>query len=186
MVGVHHKTTRRFVLLLGCLALLLGSCGDPVGGNTKSPIFLVVGGETFGLDVDVYSPGVPGNVQDDFFEFEIQSIYKNQTDPPTTTFADVLLQEYRVTYFRADGNPNVPDPLVIPFSAVVPAGGTANLNTLILRSDAKLKSPLKELAFGGGEGKIIFNAYVQFFGEDLAGNEVSTDTVIILSAADYQ
>lgn len=189
---VQRGTSFRFIITLLLLSILVVSCGESVGGNGKSPVFLVVGdpGGTdnlLGIVVDVYTPTVPSGVTDTRFdEFKIESIYRNQTESPTTTFADVIITEYRVTYYRVDGNPNVPDPFMMHISMRVPAGGTGTIGNLpIMLASAKLKSPLKELALGGGEGEIYFNAVVEFFGEDLMGNAVSCDTVIALLASDY-
>lgn len=186
IMRAQRATLLGLVIIVCCSALILTSCGDPIGDNGKSPVMLVVGtGDVWGKQVDVYTPSVSGGVTDEAFEVTIRSIYKNQVDPPTTVFADVLIQEYRVTYYRPDGNTNVPEPFVNPLQALVPAAGEATLNILLLRRDAKLQSPLKELAFGGGEGEIHLNAVVEFYGEDLAGNAVATDTVITIWAADY-
>lgn len=170
-----------------CIALILTACGDPIGGSGKSAVFLSVsapGGTQFSVFADVYNAALPGGVGPDTADVVIKSIYKNQTEPPATVFADVIIEEYRVTYFRYDGNTNVPEPFVRPLNISVPSGGETALNFVVLRGDAKLKSPLKELAFGGGEGEIWFNAVVEFFGEDLAGNAVEAKTVITIRAAD--
>ncbi len=188
---VQRSTFSGLIITLVLLSLLTVSCGDSIGGDSKSPVILVVGdpgGEvTYGMLIDVYTPGVASGVIDTLYEeIIIESIYKNQTEPPDTVFADVIITEYRVTYYRTDGNPNVPDPFMSHISVRVPAGGTATLENLpIMLAAAKLKSPLKELAFGGGEGEIVLNAVIQFYGEDLMGNAVSCKTVVILIASDY-
>ena len=168
-----------FFLLLS--TLLLSSCGDPVGGLGKSPIFLSVQPvDPYGVMCDVYP------LSRDDTNVEIKSIYKDPTNYTGTNFADVLLTEYRVTYFRSDNNPNVPEPFMFTLpNNVVSAGGTLNLGFIIVKSTAKLESPLQELAFGGGEGEIYFSALVEFFGEDLAGNAVSAEIVIPIWASDY-
>ena len=55
----------------------------------------------------------------------------------------------------------------------------------IVRSSAKLLSPLREMAFGGGEGVIYMNALVKFYGKDLAGNAVSDEMTIPIEAKDW-
>ncbi|GAK57217.1 hypothetical protein U27_04182 [Candidatus Vecturithrix granuli] len=189
---VQRSTFLCLIIILLLLSLMLVSCGESVGGNGKSPIFLVVGDpggaeDVLGVLVDVYTPTVPSGVTDTRYEkFTIESIYKNQTNTPTTVFADVIITEYRVTYYRVDGSSNVPDPFMMNISMRVPAGSTGTVENLpIMLASAKLKSPLKELAFGGGEGEIYFNAVVEFFGEDLMGNAVSCKTVIIVLASDF-
>lgn len=178
-------------MTLVLLSIMLVSCGESVGGNGKSPVFLVVGDpggtDTLGVLVDVYTPTVPSGVTDTRYDsFTIESIYKNQTESPTSRFADVIITEYRVTYYRVDGNPNVPDPFMMHISMRVPAGSTGTVENIpIMLASAKLESPLKELAFGGGEGEIYFNAVVEFFGEDLMGNAVSCKTVVLVLASDF-
>jgi hypothetical protein len=153
----------------------------------KSPIFLSVEAQDiYGISCDVYQPGSPGNVQRDQVRVNIKSIYKNQTNPPTTQFADVLLSEQRVTFYRYDGNPNVPEPFMIPLeNNLVPNGGELDLEIIVIRASAKLQSPLKELAFGGGEGEIYLSALVEFFGEDLMGNAASGSITIPIWARDF-
>jgi len=162
--------------------LIVGGCGEPVGGMGKSPVFLLAdGGAKWGTIIDVYNPTVPGKVADDYFDITLKSVYKNPT--LTSTFADVIVQEYRVTYYRTDGG-KVPDPFTISLMFRVSGGGTATINTMIVQRQAKLKSPLRELAFGGGEGNIEMDAIIEFFGEDLMGNKVSTKFVLDITAAD--
>ena len=187
LMQAQRATLLGLAITVCCLALILTSCGDPIGGTGKSAVFLSVSapdGSQFSVFADVYDASLPGGVGSDTADVVIQSIYKNQTDPPDTVFADVIIDEYRVTYYRYDGNTNVPEPFVRPLNISVPAGEETELNFVILRADAKLKSPLKELAFGGGEGQIWFNAVVEFFGEDLAGNAVDAKTVITITASD--
>lgn len=184
MTVISYKTGGYVVFLLLVMSLLV-SCGEPVGGSSKSPVYLIVtGGDQYGLVVDVYTSGVPGNVTDDFFDVTIESKYKGTNPAAQTEFAEVIIYEYRVTYYRVDGNPNVPDPFTLQCMIRVPPGGQNAVSILVLKRVAKLKSPLKELVFGGGEGRIIFNAVIEFFGEDMLGNHVSTKYVLLLDASD--
>jgi hypothetical protein len=66
----------------------------------------------------------------------------------------------------------------------IPAGGELELEFFVVPREAKLKSPLKELVFGGGEGTIQMGAVVEFYGEDLAGNAVSTSITLLVIAED--
>jgi hypothetical protein len=186
MLAMQYKTLGYGVLLL-FVTILLVSCGEPVGGSSKSPVFLVASTppDQWGAIVDVYTPGAPGGVTDEFFNITINSIYKGANPATQTEFAEVIIQEYRVTYYRIDGNPNVPDPIEFHLGASLPAGSSVTINVLFLRRDAKLKSPLKELVFGGGEGAIEMNALIEFFGEDLMGNHLSTNVVLDMTVSDY-
>jgi hypothetical protein len=171
-----------FLLIIG--VFLVTSCGEPIGDGGKSPVFLYAHSpEDFAVVCDVYTSG--GNPTADTADIVIESIYKNQTDTPTTEFATVTIEEYRVHYYRFDGNPNVPEPFTRPLRLDLPGGGDLNLNFIVVRAMAKQQSPLKELAFGGGEGEIWLTAHVEFYGQDLAGNAVSADVDISVKAADY-
>lgn len=179
-----YKRRMLFIVGVVAIALLVGSCREPVGGMGRSPVFLTTspGDATWPLHSDVYTPTVVGKVTDDAYKIEIKSTYKNPN--LTSTFADVYLNEYRVTFYRLDGSTNVPEPFVIHFTGLVPAGGSYTHDTLIIRREAKLMSPLVDLAFGGGEGTIYFNAVIEFYGEDLMGNHVSTSYTLLVHAAD--
>ncbi len=176
-----------FGIISVSVCFLLVSCGDPIGGRGKSPVFLSVrADDSYGVACDVYVSNIPGNVKRDTTKIVVKSIYRDPSKHTTSAFADILLQEQRVTYFRYDGNPNVPEPFVITLPGnLVPNGGELNLEMIVVRADAKLKSPLKELAFGGGEGEIYLSAQVEFYGEDLAGNSAYGKIVIPIWAKDY-
>jgi hypothetical protein len=142
-------------------------------------------GDPYPVWCDVYTPTAMGGVTDTTYWVTIRSIWKNQTTPPTTPFADIMFQEMRVHFFRYDGNPNVPDPFMVLLpNNTLEAGGTLDLEIFMVPREAKLKSPLKELIFGGGEGTIQMGAVVEFFGEDLAGNAVSTSITLLVIAED--
>ena len=175
----------KYVLVLLCISPFVVSCGDSIGGDSKSPVMLVISAETaaYAVGCDVYNSGNPP--LDDLIKVDLRSVYKNQTKPPSTAFADIILEEYRVQYYRSDGKTDVPKPFTHACQSRVPQGGTLSLEILVVRASAKLESPLKELALGGGEGQIFFNAVVKFFGEDLAGNAVSEKIVVPVIAKDW-
>ena len=176
-----------YSIICFCVCFLLVSCGDPIGGKGTASVFLSPqAADPYAVACDVYDSTVTGNVAMDTINVIIKSIYRDPSGTTTSDFADVLLQEQRVTYFRYDGNPNVPEPFVLTLpNNPVPNGGELDLEILIVRADAKLKSPLKELAFGGGDGEILMSAQVEFYGEDLAGNSAYGKIVIPVIAKDY-
>ena len=167
------------------IMVLVGSCSEPVGGMGKSPVFLTIEPQdTWTSHIDVYDSSLPGGVGPDTFWLTIKSNYKSQNTDLVTPYADVILQEYRVSYYRPDGKTSVPAPFMVQFQGTVPAGGSYAFEALVMRSDAKLRSPLKELVFGSGEGYILFNAVMDFYGEDLMGNKVEARYVLSMRAAD--
>ena len=174
-------------MLVLCCSSVLWSCGDPVGGSGTSEVFITVQGVTpWGIPVDVYNPAISGNVELDVTNVKFNSRYRDPSGSTITDLADVLIQEQRVTYFRYDGNPNVPEPFLYPVpNMLVPAGGTLDLEIPIVLAKAKLESPLKELAFGGGEGEIQLQAKVDFYGKDVSGNSVHCYVTLSMIAKDY-
>ena len=103
---------------------------------------------------------------------------------------DVVFTRYRVTYVRADGR-NVPGVDVpFPFDGVanfrVPVNEQATTRTfLLVRVQAKLESPLIELARGGGSLVISTIARVDFFGQDIAGRQIQVTGFINVTFADF-
>ena len=178
MMTGQYKKISGYVIVVVCVVILVVSCGDPIGGTGKAPVFLVID-NVAPIECDVYQSGVVGHVRDDTTTIQIKVVPKNP-GAALNTFSDVIIQEYRVYYFRPDGNQNVPEPF---FQLVT--SSPASVTIIVVRADAKLKKPLVNLAFGGGEGEILMNAVVEFFGEDLAGNQVSTSVVIPILAKDF-
>ena len=113
---------------------------------------------------------------------------KDQTSL-SSTVQDIIFDRYRVTYIRADGR-NVPGVDVpFPFDGVVNFRVPLETNTtatfLIVRHQAKLESPLRELQNAGGATVISTIARVDFFGRDLAGRQVQVTGFINITFGDF-
>lgn len=174
-------------LLLVGLTIGAGSCGDPASGGGASAVFLVVeGDDLYGIRADVYDAGTSSRVSDTVAKLKIKAYAKDPSDNTTLSiYSDVMIDEYQITYYRTDGNPNVPAPVTIPCSIRVSTTLEAKIQAIVLTRDAKLQSPLKELAFGGGEGTIMLGAVFKFFGKDLSGNHITADYTLFLMAGDF-
>jgi hypothetical protein len=87
----------------------------------------------------------------------------------------VTITRYRVAYRRSDGRNtegvDVPRAFDSAVTVTVPADGTAGAGFDIVRTVAKLESPLATLR--SGETFITTIAEVTFYGHDQAGNELS-------------
>jgi hypothetical protein len=173
------------LLLLGCSSILV-SCGDPIGGAGTSPVFVTArakDGEGGGFS-DVYNPSGYPTMDKAWVTFD--SRYRDPSDVTTTDFADVMFDSMVVTYFRYDSNPNVPEPFQYAINnTLLPEGGTLDMEIPIVLAKAKAKSPLKELAFGGGEGIIYMQAKIDFYGKDVAGNKIHCDVTFNIEASDF-
>ncbi len=180
------KNMWKMIVFVGVLMGAV-SCGDPAAGPGQSAIMLIVDAEQYGKYVDVYDATLPAKAQDSLIHnIKILPEKKDQSDnAEVNVYSDVILEQYTVTYWRSDGSPNVPKPISVGLSVRVPHDGEFTFKDLmILPRDAKLQSPLKELAFGGGEGSILMNALVKFYGHDLSNNAVMTQANFVLFVQD--
>jgi len=110
----------------------------------------------------------------------------NPTAPSSTN--QITVNRYRVVFTRADGQ-NTPG-VHVPYPFDGAATGTvttngASLTFILVRAQAKLETPLRELVGGGGSKLIFTIADVTFYGRDQAGNDVSVVARISVNFADW-
>jgi hypothetical protein len=109
-----------------------------------------------------------------------------------TPINSVTLTRYHVDYRRTDGR-NVPG-VDVPYSidgglsAFVAVGGSATATFEIVRHQAKLESPLRQLRNQngfGGTGFISAIAEITIYGHDQNGNEVVVPARMDIHFADF-
>jgi hypothetical protein len=92
-----------------------------------------------------------------------------------TSNNEVTVNRYHVEYIRADGRntPGVDVPYAFDsaLTGTIPAGGTVTLGFELVRSAAKLESPLVQLKTSPNIINVI--ARVTFYGADRVGNNVT-------------
>jgi hypothetical protein len=179
----------KFRLLVIFLIMIYG-CSKPGGNrpeNISSSLLHVVSinkGAT--LQSDVLKNGAH---TDDIVEVVLRNDLKPSADPliPTTptTFNNITITSYRVTYYRDDNGP-VPSPFNGSMNLFLPANPpaktttgtttttttsvqTGQANIVVVRAFAKGQSPLVELIKGG---EIFARAIIEFFGKDGNGRDV--------------
>jgi len=120
----------------------------------------------------------------------IRSNEKNQNpDSLLTIINAVTLTRYHVDFRRTDGR-NTPG-VDVPFGfdgrlgVTIQPGATANVVIELVRHQAKLEPPLKNLAGVGGQGFISTIAEVTFYGRDQNGNEVAVTGRIDVQFGDF-
>jgi hypothetical protein len=194
-------STRTILSMTGRLAgaaacvISLAGCGGEMLRTGRAPMFLVVdnmegtagGGGTasaFLLSdvqvlVDETVNGVTrkvASVVNDSAVATIRSVEKNP-DKTATQLNGITLTRYHVDFRRTDGR-NTPG-VDVPYSfdgglgISINPGNSVGVAFEIVRHQAKLEPPLKNLASGGGLGFISTIAEVTFYGRDHNGNEVS-------------
>lgn len=101
-------------------------------------------------------------------------------DPFTdiSRFGDIIIERYRVTYVRADGRntPGVEVPHAFDgaLNFRVPVGAPASQQFMVVRPQAKLEPPLRNLAGGGGVIVLSVIAQIDFYGRQLVTDRAVT------------
>jgi hypothetical protein len=118
---------------------------------------------------------------------------KDQTQPFSTS-NDVIFTRYRVTFVRADGRNvagvDVPYPFDGAANFTVSADGTSSSRALVVvRQQAKLEPPLRELRFDGARigGALVLStiAQIDFYGQDVAGRPVKVTAYLNVTFGDF-
>jgi hypothetical protein len=94
-------------------------------------------------------------------------------------------KEYRITYARFDGDPHVPDPIMVPIDSsniIIEEDNLIIQKMLVLRHEALLQPPLNLLK--GTQSVLEIVASIEFFGEDNEGNAVSLLFTLFLECSD--
>jgi hypothetical protein len=116
-------------------------------------------------------------------------IEQKNTQFPTTVLNSVTMTRYRVVYRRTDGRnapgTDVPYPFDGALTATVGPGDELGVSFEIVRHQAKLEPPLKNLAGFGGLGFISTIAEITLWGRDQNGNEVVANAAIEVHFGDF-
>ncbi len=205
----RHTLSSTFAPALAAVVCLTmsASCGSEMLRTGRSPVFLVItnlqgapgnGGTSsqFLLSdvqvlVDQTVNGVTKQVPTFFndigtAEFRVES--KNPT-VPTTGINAVTITRYRVVFRRSDGRstPGVDVPYGFDGAATttISPGGTGSVSFDLIRHQAKLEPPLRNLAGFGGLGFISTIAEITFFGHDQNGNELTATGTMSVQFGDF-
>jgi hypothetical protein len=194
--------------LFGVAVLAATSCGE-VARTGQSPVYLVIdtlegasgaSPNTFGtiLSSDVLTLVGSGQTRtptifSDLGRVNLRLGLRNPGSPGSpnapSPLNDVTITRYRVTYRRADGRNtqgvDIPWGFDGAFTLTVPGSGTASAGFDLVRIQAKLEQPLRNLAGGGAQNVISTIAEVTFYGRDQAGNEVSVTGSISINFSDF-
>jgi hypothetical protein len=172
------------------------SCGGELLRTGRSPVYLVITGiaatagssgeESSFLLSDVSTDD--GAVFNDSVEISLRADAKNTT-LPTTSLNDVTMTRYRVVYRRSDGRNNqgsdVPYSFEGGLSTTVPAGNTGAVVFNLVRHQAKLEPPLRNMRGLGGLAILTTVAEITLWGRDQNGNELMVQGFIDVTFADF-
>ena len=110
----------------------------------------------------------------------LQNIVKDPTPTSTSMLENVELNEYEVSYTRADSGTRVPPPLIAAIGGVVPVNGTLLITNLNVLANNQVDTlPISDIASFGVDREtnstiIVLNVSIRFFGKTLSGQSVQT------------
>jgi hypothetical protein len=140
------------VLALGALAM--SGCVPDWAEQGDSPNTLLMTGINSGSPIDSDVRISNGSVCADFVDLRVENHLKNPLNTDASFRSDIVIERYDVRYFRSDGRStegeDVPFRITGNVAQEVQAGASAVLNLEIVRRQAKLEPPLRNLAGGGG------------------------------------
>lgn len=187
------------VSLLVAGSTLLASCSKTVREG-RSPAYLIIDRitATSGAEPDDESDelssdvATEGSVFEDLGEATFRLALRDvgsigaSAEPTTNNF--ITVNRYRVSYRRTDGRatPGVDVPYAFEGAGTVTVGANAAaLNFLLVRAQAKLEPPLRNLRGGGGTMALSTIADITFYGRDQTGNDVTVTGSISINFADW-
>jgi hypothetical protein len=172
----HRKVLH---LMLGCLVGAMAfSCNEI--NRQSSPVVLIV---TFSQDI--HKIDVASGCTVPVGTVNLQALLKNPLT--ASTFNDVKISSYRVSYVRTDGGTVVPAPFVKSISTLITVGGGQSALTSfnLFDRDTFNQAPLAALQpqNGGrdpetGKAFVQLDEIIEFFGQTTAGESVSGSTRI--------
>lgn len=175
--------------LLCLLPVIVGGCSE--ANRETAPVELIATVDQDIQLIDINSPPDPD--ADPIGTIQLRAIVKRistPTLPVDTTFLDVQLRRYRVSYRRTDGGTLVPASFVRSISGIVVTGGGATpINDfLVFELDALSRAPFVALLPNNGgrdpeTGRQIveMDIIIDIFGETLSGEAVSARAVFPLT-----
>jgi hypothetical protein len=186
--------------LAAVMALPALSCTPDWATDNNTPFILEIASITpspMRSDVEVLSNGQPTVFNDDVIV--AVNVFRKNNNPTlsTTPVEHVYLERYEVRYFRSDGHNtegvDVPFHITGPlgnlrFHTAGPGGAGEVEQTVaitIVRHQAKLEPPLKNLAFGGNEIIITTIAEITIFGRTVQGGVLQASGSVQVSFADF-
>ena len=189
---------RTIVFTATGLALAGAGCSDTVRQG-RSPSYLIIDKIEATQGTDTTLTGqlssdvlTKGTVFEDrgfaTLSLGLKNVGPEGTTPTPTQNNIITVTRYRVDYRRADGR-NTPG-VDVPYGFDGATTGTISesqvtLAFVLVRVQAKLESPLANLAGLGGAQAISTLADVTFYGRDQAGNDVQVTGSINVTFADW-
>jgi hypothetical protein len=177
---MRNHSIRIFVVAVAAFAAV--ACNNDIN-RSASPVELVATNTQILNRIDVFDTT---NCNQNIGTISMQAIEKNPDAGSTnTTFNQVRVTRYQVSYVRTDGGKQVPASFVRSIDTLLTPGGAAQglSSFIVLEPEALLQAPFVALnpINGGrdpdtGQTVVKMDVVVTLFGETLAGTNVSANT----------
>ena len=130
-----------------------------------------------------------GGVINDNAKVTVRSDVKNQGNPTTGQFNDVVLERYDVAWTRTDGHNvqgiDVPYNFSGPLALRVTPNGSSEATFTLVRHEAKLEPPLRNMRGGGGLDVLHTIATITLHGRTTSGKTVEVGGRLEVTFADF-
>ena len=156
------------LLVLGTLAA--SGCTPDWAKQGDSPMLLLITGLGEGVPVQSDVRISTGGICPDFVAVRVENHHKNPlaAQSPSGFRGDIVLERYDVRYYRSDGRAtegvDVPFAISGNVSHEIQEGSSAVLNLEVVRRQAKLEPPLRNLASvqgAGGGGALVVTMFAE-------------------------
>ena len=176
------------VLALGALAM--SGCVPDWAEQGDSPNTLLMTGINSGAPIDSDVRISSGGVCPDFVDLRVENHLKNPLNTDASFRSDVVIERYDVRYFRSDGRStegvDVPFRITGNVAQEIQASNSAVLRLEIVRRQAKLEPPLRNLAGGGGAQIVTMFAEVTLHARSTIEQSLNTATARVqIDFADF-
>lgn len=181
------------------LALVASGCTPGFVTSNQADVLLtltsIVGVAGAGPDKDEDSAFLQsdvvteGGVINDSAKVKVRSDVKNQGSLTTGDFNDVVLERYDVKWTRTDGHNvqgvDVPYDFSGPLALRVSPGAESEAAFTIVRHEAKLEEPLRNMRGGGGLDILHTIANITLHGRTISGKVVEVSGRLEVTFADF-
>ena len=152
---------RAMAVVLSLGALAMSGCVPDWAEQGDSPNTLLMTGINSGTPITSDVQISNGSICPDFAALRVENHLKNPLNTDASFRSDVVIERYDVRYFRSDGRStegvDVPFRITGNVAQEIQASNSAVLNLEIVRRQAKLEPPLRNLqGLGGGQVVTMF------------------------------
>jgi hypothetical protein len=177
------------IVAVGTFGLNGCTSADWATSSSSQTVLLMTGiNDGRALQSDVQLSG--GTVCADFVPLRLENHFKNPNVTGTGFRDDITIERYEIHYYLSDGRNtegvDVPYAISGNLATEVQAASTATLNLEVVRAQAKLEPPLRNLAGGGGALIVTIFANIQLYARTTTGiptNPISA--VLQIDFADF-